>query len=410
MSTSQLQAVHTPLRRYAFIPPRFGEEVVGGAETLIANLASKLHARGNHVDIFTTCARDNRTWANEYKQGKSTAYGLPVERFSVDERDLESWIPKQIAISEGMALSVDDQLEWMAHSVNSQALYAHLAAERDNYDAFFFGPYLFGTTFWGSLISPEKSYLIPCLHDEYYAYTDVVRSMFRQVAGCIFNASPEMDLARALVGNVQGGEVGMGFEPLPQNEVDALTPYFEESFPYLVYVGRKETGKNAHLLIDFFIEAKENKQVPDDARLVILGGGDFADLHRPQALERGDVLDVGHVSERDKRRVIKHATALAQPSQNESFSIVLMEAWLLGTPVLVHAHCPVTRYHAIESGGGLYFAEQDDFNGVARELFSNQELCDKLAQAGREYVTSYYDWDAVLDRFDTVMDSLLDEQ
>ena len=43
MSTSQLQAVHTPLRRYAFIPPRFGEEVVGGAETLIANLASKLH-------------------------------------------------------------------------------------------------------------------------------------------------------------------------------------------------------------------------------------------------------------------------------------------------------------------------------------------------------------------------------
>lgn len=393
-------------RNYAFIVPRFGEEIVGGAETLVAQLAVELSKRGNPVQIFTTCAKDNRSWDNHYPEGEATEFSLPVRRFAVDPRSLDSWIPKQIAINDGLKLSVDDQLEWMAESVNSKALYAHLAQVADQFDALFFAPYLFGTTFWGSMVRPDKSYLIPCLHDEHYAYVDIIQSMMRQVAGMLFNAGAEKQLAERIIGAVRGGEVGMGFKALTPGLADSSTPYFKEDFPYLLYFGRKETGKNVQLLVDYFVGMKNGGILPE-LKLVIFGGGDFADLHRSEALLREDIIDLGHMSEEDKQRLIKHASCVCNPSVNESFSIVLMEAWQLRVPVLVHAQCEVTREHVVEAGGGLYFANQNEFIESVRLMLEDSEIRAQFASAGEHYVNDKYSWPAVLKRFDQVMEQFL---
>jgi glycosyltransferase involved in cell wall biosynthesis len=401
-----MRPLHSP-RRFAFVVPRFGESIAGGAETLVGALAQKLSQRGDSVQVLTTCARDNRTWANEFPPGEAVEFGLPVKRFPVDERNLNEWVPRQIKISEGMVLPLQEQFAWLHHGVNSRELYEYIAAKGADFEALFFAPYLFATTFWGALIHPARSYLIPCLHDEAYAYVEAIQGMFRQVRGAIFNAAPERELARSLYGDIKGGAVGMGFEPLPAGYAEALTPYFPVSFPYLVYVGRKETGKNVPQLIDYFIAGKDRGDIDPSVKLVIVGAGSFSDLHRPEALKRADIIDIVHVSERDKHRLIRHAMALCQPSCNESFSIVLMEAWLLGVPVLVHARCAVTKHHAIESGGGLYFATADDLSGVVRELFENAALRGALADAGGQYVRREYAWDAVLERFDRVMNEFL---
>lgn len=318
-------------------------------------------------------------------------------------RDLDTWIPRQISLSEGMHLSIESQLDWMTHGVNSGALYEHIRQEGSSYDAIFFAPYLFGTTFFGSLVLPEKSVLIPCLHDENYAYTDIMQCMFTSVRGCIFNSLPEQELAIALFGQIPGGEVGMGFESLPVAE---LPRFFQDDFPYILYVGRKETGKNVQMLIDYFISYKESRGEQTNLRLVIVGGGDFSDLNRPAALLRSDIIDLVHVSEIDKQRLIKHSAFLCQPSRNESFSIVIMEAWLAGVPVVVHAGCAVTRYHAVESGGGLYFSNEEDFRGVCERLEHSESLRHALAEAGRRYVTERYSWDSVLRRFDEVIERI----
>jgi glycosyltransferase involved in cell wall biosynthesis len=393
-------------RSFCFVVPRYFEGIAGGAETLVSGLARELQKRGDEVELLATCAADNRTWLNELPAGESIVDGIRVRRFEVDVRNLDLWVPIQIAIHEGRSVSVEDQLTWMQHSVNSQAMYRYIAAQRDRFDAFFFGPYLFGTTFWGSLIAPEKSILIPCLHDESYAYQEVIASMFRQVRGCLFNAEPEMHLARSLYGPLAGGSVGMGFEPPRQSQINDLTPYFSDDTRYVLYLGRKETGKNVHVLVDYFCEAKDRGLIPQDVTLAILGGGSFSDLHRPQALSRGDIVDLPHVSEGDKQRLLRHALFLCQPSTNESFSIVLMESWMLHTPVAVHAQCAVTRYHVIESGGGLYFSSADDFAGVTSRLLSDTELRTTLAQNGARYVRDVYSWEAVVDRFNQVLGSL----
>jgi glycosyltransferase involved in cell wall biosynthesis len=393
-------------KRYAFVVPRFGRGFAGGAEALISSIAQKLHQRGDTVEILTTCAKDNRTWSNELPAGMTKEEGITVRRFPVAERNLDQWIPLQVRLSEGMNLTLDEQLLWMKESVTSEDLFQHIAEAGEDFDAIFFGPYLFGTTFWGSLIHPEKSVLIPCLHDEAYAYLDVVRAMFSSVSGAVFNAQGEMELADDLFGKLRGGEVGMGFEPHDAKYLAGLTPYFSEAFPYLLYLGRKETGKNAQLLIDYFISLKEKENLRD-LKLVIMGGGDFTDLHREKARLREDIIDLEHLSEHDKHRVIRHALALCQPSTNESFSIVLMEAWLLSVPVLVHGQCKVTKSHVIDSGGGLFFSDEEDFIAVVKRLASDRTLCSQLAASGFEYVKRRYSWDAVMERFDQAIKNIL---
>jgi glycosyltransferase involved in cell wall biosynthesis len=362
----------------------------------------RLAARGDRVDLLTTCARDNRTWANHYPSGEERIGELRVVRFPVDQRNLDAWVPVQCAIHEGKNVSYDDQLTWMQHSVNSSELYAHIAHHGEGYDAIFFGPYLFGTTMWGSQICPHKSVLIPCLHDEAYAYLDVISAMFRRVRGCLFNAEPEMHLARSLYGDIPGGVVGMGFDMPSLDEVERLAPLPDRPRPYIVYLGRKEMGKNVQVLVDFFCRAKDRGMLPPELQLVVLGGGSFSDLHRPQALQRDDVVDLPHADESDKQRLLRHALYLCQPSVNESFSIVLMEAWMVGTPVVVHGECPITKGHVVESGGGLYFSSAEDFIGVTQYMVQEGEKRLEFARLGRDYVAQSYSWSATLERFDQV--------
>lgn len=394
--------------RYAFVPPRYFEGLAGGAETLMANIAKNLALRGDHVEIWTTCAKDNRTWENFFPEGEESAGGLLIKRFPVDERDISKWIPRQISISEGMKIGIDEELIWAEESVHSRRLYAYIEKFGKGFDALFFGPYLFGTAIFGSQIYPERSILIPCLHDECFAYLEVIKAMFRAVRGCVFNAEGEKDLARVLYGSeIKGEAAGMGFE-----SYKGSTPsrYFNNDAPYLLYLGRKETMKNVQILIDYFISGKDKKILPDTLKLVVAGGGSFSDLHRPKALTRGDVIDIDHVSEEDKKKLLAHSLALVQPSPNESFGIVQMEAWLLGVPVVVSSQSVVTKDHVVKSGGGLYFFDEKDLWGVSLELLNNPELRAQMGQNGKNYVETVYSWDAVIARFNSAITSIFGAQ
>ncbi len=385
--------------KFCFVIPRCGEKIVGGAETLVLQLAKHLKEDRNHsVQIVSSCAIDARTWENTLPAGHDSALGVPVLRFPLDARDTDTWVPLQIAVASGQSLSLEDEFKWMGSFGTSAKLTEWLVANQENYDAIFFAPYLFGLTFWGSLAVRTKAWLIPCLHDESYAYTKTVEAMFRIVGRALFNATAERDLAHTLYGAISGGEVGMGFEtPAVSKTVSPV------SGQYAVVLGRKETGKNAQLAIDYFIESKAKGLISEDLKLVIAGGGDFKDLYRDAALARGDIIDLLRVSEEEKLALLRDAVALVQPSVNESFSIVLMESWLQGTPALVHGRCAVTRDHVVRSKGGMYFLNSDEFGGALSLLCDDTELRAKLGCNGQRYVRERYSWSAVLDRFESIV-------
>ncbi len=92
-----------------------------------------------------------------------------------------------------------------------------------------------------------------------------------------------------------------------------------------------------------------------------------------------------------------------QPSVNESLSIVIMESWLAGRPVVVHARCAVTSHHAKRSQGGLAFGTYFEFEEILNVLLEQRELGNRLAKNGRAYVLGELSWSSCLARFDAAM-------
>ncbi|MCB0345288.1 MAG: glycosyltransferase family 4 protein [Bdellovibrionales bacterium] len=392
-------------KRIAVVLPRYGESLGGGAETLTKAVLERMveDAAGEieRAEVWTTCAIDHRTWENELPAGSCEIGGIRVKRFPVDKRNLEIFIRAEHSMRDGMPLTIDQQLDWLANSVNSNLLYEHIAEHGKEFDLILFAPYLFATSFWGALIHPDRSVIIPCLHNEHYAFQEVFAFLFSQVRGLLFNAEPEKELAEQLYGRAvisdKATVVGMGFDR--PGDSQGQLPDELRGKRFILYSGRKETGKNLDLLIDGF-EGFSQREESEGVYLAIIGSGsiDF----RPELPPR--VLDLGFVSEETKEALMREAMFLCQPSVNESFSIVMMEAWLRGTACVVHADCAVTRDHVVRSGGGLFFAGREEFETVLSELVANPELCNTLGDAGRRYVERQYSWDAVLSRLSSAFD------
>ncbi len=380
----------------AAVLPRYGASLGGGAETLVRELLLHLKDVFKTVSVYTTTATDHRTWKNELEEGTTIEDGINVHRFKVDERNLERFIHLEQKIHAGYNLSAAEQISWLEQSVNSSGLYSALLKDEKDLDLVLFAPYLFGTTFFGASLIPDKAILLPCLHDEAYAYQAIFRNIFSKCKGIVWNAAPEAELAKSIYSlpslDDKGFEVGMGFSNISSLESDSVKKNTIHKKPYILYSGRKETGKNLHYLIECYEEYRINSSNPVD--LVIIGSGkiDFR-----ENLPEG-VFDYGFVSESDKIIFLSNAIALYQPSVNESFSIVMMEAWIQGTPVVSFSEGVVTSYHIKESGGGLVFSSRSDFSSTVGKLINTEER-NKLGELGREYVKNKYSWDAVVNRF-----------
>ena len=392
----------------AVVLPRYGANLGGGAEALVRSLVLNVFC-GNglgglspsNIEIWSTCALDHRTWENALPRGVSQEDGLTVRRFPVDERNLECFIKSEIAMQEGRALSLEEQLDWLSSGVNSASLYKHIANAGSDFDLLIYAPYLFSTTFWGAMIHPEKSVLVPCLHNEHYAYLEVFRALFSRVRGLFFNTIEEQILAEKIYGSFSEKSfvVGMGFDAI-ENTTSIAPDQSQKSF--LLYSGRKEAGKNLDLLIEYFSAYKEQYS-SSNLELKIIGSGSIDFLN---SLPDG-VVDLGFVSEVEKLALMQSAVALCQPSVNESFSIVMMEAWLEKTAVIVHSECDVTRGHVERSGGGLMFSSVEEFCLVLKELEQSGKLSKELGLAGKAYVETEYSWPAVTERTKLAMQSLL---
>lgn len=388
-------------RKIAFVVPRYGVESAGGAEVLAKSVAEHLAAAGNGVSVFTTCARDHFTWENYYKPGREMLDGVEVRRFPADPRDTGGgFCSIQERISRGMPVSRDEEDAWIRGSVHSRPLYDSIAERRDAFDCFIFLPYLFGTTWAGSAVAPDKSLIIPCLHDEPYARLAIFKEMFNRVRGMIFNSEPERALAAALFGLApeKSAVGGMGFVAKGDYRPERFRKGFGIEAPFIMYAGRREGGKNTPLLVEYFRAFKNQHR--NELRLLFLGTGD---LTIPPELSR-DAIDLGYVSEELKHDCYAASLALCQPSTNESLSIVLMEAWLAGTAGLVNGNCAVTSFHCMQANGGLIFRDYCEFAECLLFLMEREGLRGKLALGGRRYVEKEYSWAAVMKRYEAAFD------
>lgn len=377
----------------AFVTPRYGEEVIGGAEDLARRTAEELARRGHRVSALSTCALDHHTWTNHFPEGSSEINGVAVHRFAARTGLGDPGLHRVLtALNEGRRLTEKEQRRWLDGVVMSDGLVAHLREEGERYSHIIFLPYLFGTTYYGSGVMPDRSYIVPCLHDEPYAYQPLILDSLRKARGLIFNSPGERRLASKLLGIADPGPVvGMGFEQL-KGDPAAFRDRTDVRGEFMLYAGRREEGKNTPLLIDYF--RRLTRDHPGIAELVLMGSGEIS---VPFEISHS-LHDLGRVSEQHKWDGYSAASIFCQPSVNESFSIVLMEAWLAGAPALVHSGCAVTSDHVRESGGGLTFSSYPEFAEAVRMLVTDRELGKTVGENGKRYVLEMYNWESVMKR------------
>ncbi len=390
----------------AFVVPRYGRSVVGGAETLCRLLVGNLTAHGTPVDVLTTCAVDHLTWANAMPEGETIEDGVCVRRFAVGPRDGRTFGLLHGAIQSGATLSYGDQVRWMANSAWSPGL---LGAARE-YTWVIALPYLFGTSFWQAVADPDRTVFIPCLHDEPHARQSVVLDALCSVRGLMLNAPGERDLVNDLVAGHRDGTahlrttpwiIGCGFdeEPLPTSaQAVAFAARHGVEPGYILYAGRREHGKGVATMYDHFRTYLHTCAHPRP--LALMGSGDLA----PPSDIADHVVDLGFVDLDDRAAAYAAAGVLVQPSRLESFGMVLFESWLSGTPVLVNERSVVLRRHCEASGGGLWFGDAASFSEALGLILDEPGVGGQLAAAGREYTLTDFRWDAVRDRFHGALD------
>ena len=137
--------------------------------------------------------------------------------------------------------------------------------------------------------------------------------------------------------------------------------------------------------------------------LVLIGGGDIA---IPESV-KDDVYDLGFVSKQDKYNAMAAASLLCQPSHNESFSLVIMESWLCGRPVLVSSQCAVTKDFAKRSNGGLYFKDYFEFEGCVEYILEHPEAAAELGANGGAFVRENFEWDIIVEKYRTFFQKLM---
>lgn len=378
-----------------FVAPRYGADVVGGAELGVRALAKRLSADGLDIAVLSSRARSFETWEDEYPEGTTIEDGVSVSRFSVDHPRS----PKFAALCDRLLphpenASFQDAQCWVEEQGPTSKDLLDAIAEVDS-GVLALSPYMYHPTVRGVQVARVATVLHAAAHPEPPLRLPVFDELFRSVSALAHYSRLEqrlvLDRFRSTALTPQT-VIGLPVEE-PDFEIDALAA--REAFdlgdePFVVCLGRVLRSKGTHELVDFFATARGRR---DDINLVIVGPV------VEQIPKQPGVVCVGSVSEQHKFGLLAGSEALVNPSPLESFSLVLLESWLAGTAVLVNGWCSPTRDHCERSGGGLWYRNSAEFEVALNRLLDDADLRSRLAQAGQSYVKETFCWPAVRQRY-----------
>ena len=368
-------------RRVAVVAFRFGPTVVGGAETSLRTMAKALQKAGQHVEVFTTCTISESDWQNTLPAGTVTLDGLTVHRFPMDAHDaaVHGETVRAIVEADGDVAPALEQ-RYLAHSIHASALIVALQ-RRDDFDAIITGPYLFGLTADIAAAFPDKTLVVPCFHDEPLARLKLWPTLYGNVGGVLYHSAEEQDLAQQRLGvnHPNSREIGTSIAL-----GDQAAPRFHSASihrPYVVYCGRYSAQKQVPLLLDWM--ARFQAEQPGSLDLVLMGEGEVA-LPSVSWLH-----NLGRVEEATKRSVLAGAQSLVQLSRQESLSLVVLEAWAEGTPVIVHGDCAVLAGQVERSRGGVAVADYAASAALGSVLLETAAWQERGTR-GHAYVATHY--------------------
>ncbi|HUP22161.1 MAG TPA: glycosyltransferase family 4 protein, partial [Thermoanaerobaculia bacterium] len=261
-------------------------------------------------------------------------------------------------------------------------------------------------TLFGLPLVPERAVLVPTAHDEPAIGLSLYRRVFHLPRAIAFNTAEERAMVHRRFANarVPNEIVGVGVD-LPsdlQGGPHATAPALAaraERFrskhgiegPFFLYLGRIVESKGLQDLWDLW--AAWRSPAAPRATLVLAG-------HREMPIpQRADINYVGTLTEDEKWDAFAACTALVVPERLQSLSLVTLEAWSVGRPVICPAAAPVLASMSRRASAGVPYRTAPEFAEICEILVERPDLAHGLGARGREFVARTYSWPVVVEKY-----------
>jgi glycosyltransferase involved in cell wall biosynthesis len=375
--------------KIAVVIQRYGQAVNGGAELHARYIAEHL-AKHGQVEVLTTCATDYVTWRNELPAGVEQVNGVAVRRFKVKhERDPLVFGKRSERVFE-QRHSLGDELDWLdAEGPTSPALVDYIAKHAADFDYCLFFSYRYYHAYYGTRAAAGRAILVPTAERDETIGLSIFQPLFRSVRAVMYNSPEERAMIHAVSGNdaVPGVVVGIGSEVPNNPQAHRFRQKYNIRGPFAIYVGRIDQNKGCKELFEFF--GAYLKDPASKLSLVLIGN---TLLPIP---EHKRIRHLGFLNDTDKFDAMAAAEVLIMPSYYESLSMVALEAWALGKPVLANGKCDVLKGQCLRSNAGLFYETVGEFIGTLEAIEQNRWLAGSLGRNGRQYFRDHYDWPVI---------------
>jgi glycosyltransferase involved in cell wall biosynthesis len=386
--------------KLAIVVQRYGADINGGAELHARYIAERLASHAQ-VEVVTTCARDYVTWRNEHPPGVETIHGIPVRRFPVShERRPDDFGRRSRRVFEEQH-SIADELAWLnSEGPASPSLVSYLARSASSFDYVLLFSYRYYHAWHGARRVSDKAVLVPTAERDPAIGLAIFGPVFRGVRGIMYNSHEERAMIQGATGNerVPGVVVGVGSDVPERTDPGRFRRRHHINRPFAIYIGRIDENKGCGELFDYF--QRYATTFPRGLDLVLIGRAMMAipKHHR--------IHHLGFLSDDDKFDALAASDLLVMPSYFESLSMVALEAWALGRPVLANGRCDVLKGQCIRSNAGLYYESYAEFAETLYSLESNGPLHARLGANGREYFRRHYAWPVIEGKYLDMFDAL----
>ncbi len=358
----------------AFVTPRFLAEDACRSERLAAALAKRASGRWR-VTVLTTTA--GKSSGGPFEVGQVQDERARIHRFAE---------APETASGEGVRAPPD--------ALTSSPLLNHLRERQADYDLIV----VFGSRFAlcreAARIEPERTVLVP-FADEGGLDAAARAKVFDQLAGFLFESEAEEVEVLDRYGVHRRMRETIGGSLLLPRSADAAA--FRQlsglDSPYLIHTGPLEPGRGLEEFVRYFATFRERHS---DASLDLVLIGSSLSIRIPG---RSDIR-VLDLPEAQQRLDAVAGALMAVIPERLAGSAAAAEPFSLGTPILANASAVELVRHCNASSGGLYYQGYEEFELILEIALGEPSLIGRMGEAGRAFLESENDWDALIARYD----------
>ena len=297
----------------------------GGVETNVRELARRLKASGDEVEVYASDLYDESRWERRTDY-RPVVDGVPVRRFPVRRRLVPHFtLPLMVGLIDALSSSGADVIHAHSHRYG-HVLQAAAVADRCGI------PLVVSTSYHPpDRREPRRTRGILRLVDVGFGMT-----AYRTARAIVVQSELEGSLVREFAPADRVRLIPPGVDLAVWEHPDADRPDgLGLPTEYFLFVGRVAANKGLPYLVEAIAEFP-----PAERRSLVILGSDWGERAALEELARrrgvaDQVRWLGHLDDRRAyRAVIRGARALVLPSEWEAYGFVLLEAMAARTPIV----------------------------------------------------------------------------